>query len=66
VPSYHDHARSLIGCAVGHVAVGTAEDIQQAKRAVARAIGMLVASGLTQAQAVHVVISHAEMLGSLE
>ena len=64
--SYQDHARALVGCAVGHVSVGTAEDIRQAKRAVARAVSMLVASGLTQAEAVHVVISHAEMLGSLE
>ena len=61
-----DQARVLIGCAVGHTFVGTAEDIRQAKSAITRAIRLLMASGLTQAQAIHAVIVHAEMLGSLE
>ena len=64
--NHHAHARALIGCAVGHVFVGTDEDIIQARNAIARAIHLLRASGLTPAQAVHAVITHAEMLGSLE
>jgi hypothetical protein len=62
----HDQARVLIGCAIGHVCVGTDEDIRQAKSAISRAIRLLVTSGMTQAQAVHTIITHAEMLGSLE
>jgi hypothetical protein len=64
--NHHDQARVLIGCAIGHVCVGTDADIRQAKSAIASAIHLLVASGMTQAQAVHTVIAHAEMLGSLE
>lgn len=63
-PSYR--ARTLVGCAFGHVVVGTAEDLRQAKRAVSRAIQFYRAAGLTRDQAINEVVSYAQLLGELE
>ena len=63
---YHEQARVLVGYAIGHVVVGTAEDIRQAKRAVGRAIQLYMAAGLTQKQAADQVVSLAQLFGSLE
>lgn len=60
------HASTLIGCAVGHVCVGTAEDLQQARRAITRAIGLYMAAGLTRDQALNQVIAFTQTLGALE
>jgi hypothetical protein len=64
--AHREHARALVGCAVGHVVCGTSEDLRRARQAVNRAIALFQATGLTRAQAINQVISLAEMLGSLE
>lgn len=60
------HAYTLVGCAVGHVTVGTAEDLRQARRAVSRAIQLFMATGLSQDRAVEHVVALAQLLGGLE
>jgi hypothetical protein len=64
--AYHRCARALVGCAVGHAVVGTAEDVRQAKRAVARAIQLFRASGMSREQAAEQVVAYAQSLEALE
>jgi hypothetical protein len=64
--AHHGHARTLVGCALGHVVVGTVEDLHQAKRAVSRAIQLFMKTGMTRDQAIDQVLTFAQMLGSLE
>jgi hypothetical protein len=63
---YHRSACALVGCAVGHAVVGTAEDVRQAKRAITRAIQLFVMSGMSRDQAAQHVIEYAQTLSALE
>lgn len=64
--AHHDHARALVGCAVGHVVAGTPENIRRARSAVTRAVQIFMATGMTQDQAIHEVISFAQLLSAVE
>jgi hypothetical protein len=61
-----DQARSLVGCAVDHVACGSDADLWLAKQAVNQAIRLFMMTGLTRDQAIQQVVSFARMLGALE
>lgn len=59
-------AGALLGCAMGCIVSGKADDIKRAKRAVSHAMQIYMSTGLTQEQAANEIVTFAQTLAQLE